>query len=127
MNEHDQQIAIAEALGIEITRFDEVVPSFKQDIPFVLFYGGKLHHTENLPDYLHDLNAMNCAERTLTDDQHINFRCVLLKLTQTKVEENEFNRGRCRCESARNFISATAAQRAEAFLRTIGKWKGQYV
>lgn len=65
------------------------------------------HQTEYPPDYLNDLNAMHEAEEKLTDSQ-----------TQKYIDElvNVTNVG------YRNYYAvyhATAAQRAEAFLRTL--------
>lgn len=58
------------------------------------------------PNYYGDLNAMHEAEETLTEvDQWILYQCHLAE-GQTKF-----------------IVHATAAQRAEAFLRTIGKWQ----
>lgn len=62
-----------------------------------------------LPDYLNDLNAMHEAEKTLTGEQYAVFARHL---------DSMLFRG-----SARDIISATAAQRAEAFLKTTGKWE----
>lgn len=68
-----------------------------------------------LPDYLNDLNAMHEVEKALTLDQrHIYYR----RLWHI-------------CDKAHRMASvgewlvptATASQRAEAYLRTIGKWK----
>ena len=60
-----------------------------------------------LPDFLHDLNAMHEAEKVLTSEQVTSYVYSL--------------------ESMNDLWStpafATAAQRAEAFLRTIGKWE----
>ena len=61
-----------------------------------------------LPDYLNDLNAMHEAEKTLTDKAHEEFRLNLYDVIG---------------DDSRLIVSSTAAQRAEAFLRTIGKWK----
>lgn len=63
---------------------------------------------EFLPDYLNDLNAMHEAEKTLTDKQYELFALHLGPLTSQRKRE---------------YISSTAAQRAEAFLKTIGKWE----
>ena len=60
-----------------------------------------------LPDYLNDLNAMHEAENVLTNEQWWLFVEFLTEIRGGGV---------ALC------ISATAAQRAEAFLRTIGKW-----
>jgi hypothetical protein len=63
-----------------------------------------------IPDYLHDLNAMNEAEEVLRDDREAAFRGWLW-LAHGQPE--------MRCA----IVHATAAQRAEAFLRTIDKWE----
>jgi hypothetical protein len=63
-----------------------------------------------IPDYCNDLNAMHEAEKALTDDQyHTGYKQTLASLVGLS--------GNMRV------MSATAAQRAEAFLRTIGKWE----
>lgn len=65
-----------------------------------------------LPDYLNDLNAMHEAEKLLTQwEELVSYHSWL---------------GYCGGNSTievHNCIHATAAQRAEAFLRTIGKWE----
>ena len=61
-----------------------------------------------LPDYLNDLNAMHEAEKTLTDDEYKQYRRILTEDTEAGRE-----------------ISATARQRAEAFLRTTGRWEDE--
>jgi hypothetical protein len=66
----------------------------------------------HVPDYLSDLNAMHEAERVLRRDQHTDY-CNLLHDMATRTE----NLGRF------GYIHTTAAQRAEAFLRTLGKWE----
>jgi hypothetical protein len=70
------------------------------------------HQTEWLPDYLADLNAMHEAEKVLTKDQ--------------LIEQAEWI-GACSNEMHIKawviLLRATAAQRAKAFLRTVGKWE----
>jgi len=61
-----------------------------------------------LPDYLNDLNAMHEAEKMLVSLQWVSYSRRLQTLCD---------------ESVTWPIHATASQRAEAFLRTIGKWK----
>jgi hypothetical protein len=61
-----------------------------------------------LPDYLNDLNAMHEAEKGLVSLQWVSYSRRLQTL----------------CDESFTWpIHATASQRAEAFLRTIGKWK----
>ncbi len=59
------------------------------------------------PDYCNDLNAMHEAEKVLTDDQREVF----------------YPRNLGAWQSPFNVIYATARQRAEAFLRVMGKWE----
>lgn len=60
------------------------------------------------PDYLNDLNAMHEAEKVLTtNDQVSNYENRLMEI----------------CGGYRRSLHSTAAQRAEAFLRTKGLWK----
>ena len=98
MNTEKQRIAIAEACGI--------VSKDKW---------GPLYHTENgfvrdCPDYLNDLNAMREAEKVFEGyGMRQSYRRNLLIACDT----NDLN----------EIISASASQRAEAFLRTIGKWE----
>jgi hypothetical protein len=61
----------------------------------------------NVPDYLNDLNAMHEAEKALS----------------LKGRNNYINRLGTTYYDSWEFCRATAAQRAEAFLRTIGKWE----
>jgi hypothetical protein len=63
------------------------------------------------PDYCNDLNAMHEAEKILSDESHADYACELVKTIRRNGEWFES-------------VSATAAQRAEAFLRTINKWEG---
>jgi hypothetical protein len=60
-----------------------------------------------IPDYLNDLNAMHEAEKALTSEQ-LEVYCNILHKPNHGVYWA---------------IHATASQRAEAFLRTIGKWE----
>lgn len=67
-----------------------------------------------LPDYLNDLNAMNEAESILNTMEHGEFREQLARLAGF----NGLN-----IDGARAYVSATATQRAEAFLRTLNLWQ----
>ena len=62
------------------------------------------------PDYLNDLNAMHEAEKALTQAQDYQYRASILNAV-------------CKDGSGMTAITAIAHQRAEAFLRTIGKWE----
>jgi hypothetical protein len=68
---------------------------------------------DSLPDYLNDLNAMHEAEETLQESQRVTYSNELYDL----AVEHQLKTGKW------SYLSMTAAQRAEAFLRTIGKWE----
>jgi hypothetical protein len=100
MTPDDQRIAIAEACGWTIS----TNPAF-----------GWLKNSEwvgevarPLPDYLNDLNAMHEAEKAFSVRQAQMYIVILRNLCVVAG---------CWPETA------TAAQRAEAFLRTVEKWK----
>ncbi len=125
MKPSEQRIAIAEACGATWGH-----PVFNHDgkwhahfaknpFEFDSSWAGKAPpiaecvHELDIPDYLKDLNAMHEAEKVLNDKQCDNYRNELDRLClsehKTVVEDRVWH--------------ATAAQRAEAFLRTLGLWK----
>jgi hypothetical protein len=95
MNPEQQRIAIAEACG-------------KWHSGWPHEYMNQADRLRHIPDYLNDLNAMHEAEKLLVRLQWVSY----LRRLQTLCDE-----------SVTWPIHATAAQRAEAFLRTIGKWE----
>ncbi len=107
MDSRAQQIAIAEACGFTC----DLWPGKKKST-----IGWKRNgvYVSVLPDYPRDLNAMAEAEKTLAEDQRREYlgwlTQVVLPLYQTEEEYHWFA------------LHATTAQRAEAFLHTIGKW-----
>jgi hypothetical protein len=62
--------------------------------------------TRRMMDFCSDLNAMHEAEAALTEDQ--------LWVMARQIEKNWEDQW---------YFRATARQRAEAFLRTLGKWE----
>ena len=98
MTEEQQRIAIAEACGWSYEKNETYAPDGA-------FWWSK---NPEFPDYLNDLNAMNEAENVLTGyPQRVTYYETLSKIVGYLAFE---------------FVRATASQRAEAFLRTIGKW-----
>jgi hypothetical protein len=63
-----------------------------------------LRFGHDIPNYCADLNAMHEAEKTVSGEQTLTY-CMMLS------------------SYLYGCVHATARQRAEAFLRTIGKWK----
>jgi len=63
----------------------------------------------SVPDYLNDLNAMHEAEKVLNQEQKEDYFFIILNFYGNWPKA----------------IQATADQRAEAFLRAVGKWEGE--
>jgi hypothetical protein len=72
---------------------------------------GRGESTVNAPNYCTDLNAMHEAEKVILP-KFSHFYANKLALI-TGVD----------CSDEPNFFCATVRQRAEAFLRTLGKWE----
>lgn len=98
MSDDEINAAIAESLGWSL-----VGTSIRAGRPPGADYVG----SEFIPNYCNDLNAMHEAEKSISKEQIDNY-CDLL-----------WPKGYGWFYA----IHTTARQRAEAFLRTIGKWK----
>jgi hypothetical protein len=105
MSPEAQRIAIAESVGIHLHDGDHAPSNYT----FVT----------DLPDYLNDLNAMHEVEKTMLNDTLtlLNYARELRYLVNS---EGSAKNERFICGD----WHATAAQRSEAYLRTIGKWEG---
>lgn len=110
MNETDQRIAIATAMRWRDVEKDPFTNGLIWGTQPISHDAGVVDR--KVPDYLNDLNAMNEAEKVLSDD-------IFEFVSQLDHYEGILKEI---CKNQRIF-SATAAQRAEAFLKTIGKWK----
>ena len=85
----------------------------------------ELHY--EIPNYHGDLNAMHEAERTLTSKQPIVYIRALVAILDHVHSNGEITLTDV-CddvEIAYHCTVATSPQRAEAFLRTVGKWNDQ--
>jgi hypothetical protein len=102
MKPEQQRIAIAEAC--EIVSRDQWGPLYKTPKGVI----------RDCPDYLNDLNAMAEAIATLGYDKQQDWLYKLSYVLGFKSRNNWV---------LSDLVNATAAQRAEAFLRTIGKWE----
>jgi hypothetical protein len=101
MTPESQRIAIAKACG-----WSEGTTGLWKDPDKSGYYA--------CPDYLNDLNAMHEAEKVLTDAQMIKFERELgVIVCKFAMQDGP----------AYKIWHATAAQRAKAFLRTLGLWK----
>lgn len=105
MTDEQINIAIAEACGWhDLSIVDKTACGLKQKVTSL---NGRY---EPIPDYANDLNAMHEAEKLLKHDvENAWLKGGYSLYVQLLPYGNE--------------ISATARQRAEAFLRTLGKWE----
>ena len=111
MSEKEINIAIAEACGWTWHGED----SWPKNPSNFYWKKGRLNY-QILPNYLNDLNAVREAEELLDDDQWLEYM-----LNLQDVLQRDPNRGKwIVCQDN---MHSTAAQRAKAFVKTIGKWK----
>lgn len=119
MNAEAQRIAIAEALGWK--RIDPFKCG-KELVDWAVWdRDGKRASllTCTLPDYLHDLGAMHEAEKMFLNNQDRGtYEFWLTDAVGVRIVAHAAPA----TGEIFKIASATAAQRAEAFLRTIGKW-----
>jgi hypothetical protein len=120
MSPEAQRIAIAGACGwIEVRAEVDWLPGELTGI-FTWPHPTKTDETKYyisrkpVPNYLYDLNAMHRAEKKLTLVQWDEYLGILYSLVQDPHI--------CSLTHAMAYVCATAAQRAEAFLRTLGLW-----
>lgn len=102
MSPEAQRIAIAEACGWRRTKEGAKSAWFN---PAARGHGRSMFRNQ-IPDYLSDLNACHEMEKGMTSGQN---QAYGLQLSR-------------QCNRV-DIWHATAAQRCEAFLRTIGKWE----
>lgn len=112
-------IAIAEALGIDTSLADVC----QCGDPIKKGWGHEGHCATPMlfiDNYHGDLNAMHEAKMTLTPKQRVEYQ-VNLCIAQGHPCESDphWRQGDC----ARRGLFATAAEEAQAFLRTVGKWE----
>jgi hypothetical protein len=125
MDKTQQRIAIAEACGWK--RWDHPDALKRKEgwiMPenFVEDPEGFQVSRHSVPDYLNDLNAMHEAEKVLDWDQKYDYGEALARMTIG----DEFDDPEGFTPNGLGYfapITASAAQRAEAFLRTLGKWE----
>lgn len=102
MDKTQQRIKIAEACGYSLT----------EDKKWFLECEDMYAPIKELPDYLNDLNAMHSAEKLLTVPRWNKYRKSLSVMFTDHPDDGYIFA-----------INATAEQRAEAFLRTLGLWE----
>jgi hypothetical protein len=107
-----QRIAIAEACGWKlVTDNPEYEPYWEDPKGNMVAVSNGVHR---FPDYLNDLNAMHEAEKVLTNQQKEKYLDILSDFTEGRRDTSYV---------WHDTVFATAAQRAEAFLKTLNLWK----
>jgi len=113
MTDEEKRVKIAEACGygpkLERWKYTDHVsgdPSYQNAL-------GRVYLLSELPDYLNSLDAMHEAEKTLSDEDHRILRTHLWQLT-TPNQTNGWD-----LKHNRDYSSATARQRCDAFLLTL--------
>ena len=110
MKPEEQRIAIAQACGWKFHPLTEHLYSEDEKVAAIMCWvrpGNDSWHTECVPDYLNDLNAMRDAEKMMDAGMLAKYTTELLKA----------------CGGPMSVHFATAAQRAEAFLKTLDLWE----
>lgn len=115
MKPEEQRIAIAKACGWQFIpayyNGEDQPPEFTTVTP-----DGK-HLCGYYPDYLNSLDAMHEAEEVLATAAHQNrYYSEIADITWSNLETGYR-------QVVFNQLTATAAQRAEAFLKTLSLWK----
>jgi hypothetical protein len=109
MTPEAQRIAIAEVCGWDVI---EVIDG----LPFGILDSRIDKSPRLVPDYLNNLNAMHEAENKLPTRLWGAYETYLREVCHIPDRENN-------TASKPHFYRATAAQRAEAFLKTLGLWE----
>ena len=111
MTPEAQRIAIAEACGWK--QFKSVSVGSNDSNTAIMGTTPDSNWVKPIPDYLNDLNAMHEAETKCLDTDSMNPISFCPYADQLQDV----------CYDKTHWWCATAAQRAEAFLKTLGLWK----
>ncbi len=117
MTDNEIRIAIAEACGWKwIASYHGYEWALKGPNGCIVrcWDGERGFANTELPDYPNDLNAMRDAEGILNTQQQVHYGEILEAITKSHRHWKHVRF---------DLAHATARQRAEAFLRTLGKWK----
>ena len=122
MSPDSQRIAIAEACGWTKCRLAIKGAGAPERGKSPYGVPPRRGYEVSLPNYTQDLNAMHEVEETLTEHEWNQMFEWLIHIRWRDANATE--RHGIGKQKALSPSRATAAQRAEAFLRTIGKWEG---
>ena len=110
MNKEKQRLSIAKAHGFTQLKLEQM-PNHSDWKGFIN------EKWKWIPKYPEDLNAMHQARKVLTKDQELDYAIQLGKLVSSHLPLNRATR------IDFNIANATAAQHAEAFLKTLRLWE----
>jgi hypothetical protein len=115
MTDEQINIAIAESLGWTNCRL--VIKGAGGGTRYPTAHGmpPNRKYEASCPNYTADLNACHEFEKTLDDDLDLDYSENLESVTGTRWGANN-------SYDMSKYRSATARQRCEAYLRTLGKW-----
>jgi hypothetical protein len=120
MSDEQINIAIAEACGWkEIQSSHAPVEFGRRPHGWKRTEHGNRTLETQIPDYCNDLNAMHEAGETLDNDFYFAVNLYHLIIPQG----DQYDDHTITWSIANKLIRATARQRAEAFLKTLGKWE----
>lgn len=121
MSPEKQRIAIAEACGWRFGVWSSLNDSVNGWYsPSGRFVG----HHGHLPDYPNDLNAIHAVEKTLESKLYrIRYIELLSGIISDSRSHDEMEADRTLGCSPFLLTTATAPQRVEAFLKTVGRWE----
>ena len=114
LTQEQKRIKIAEACGWKWeARIKGAIKVWNKP-PLMVF------HDDELPDYFNDLNAMPEAEKVKEMEFNADYVWWLGRITceSRGINPDKIDEAECRSMA----IFATAAQRAEAFGKTLGLW-----
>lgn len=128
MSDQEINTAIAEASGWKSPFQNECLREYDKEGGDVWAFCGTDKEGDRAPlsDYCRDLNAMHEALMMQTAELRIRFRKELKHIIAPETKPSKIKvSGICLMGEAEYdlWFHATARQRAEAFLRTLGKWK----
>lgn len=103
MSDKEINIAMAKACGWEVRPYSDMLVWYNPKGHACPVERG--HRNKCLPNYVNDLNVMHEAEKVMNSEQWVAYGKELSRLDVFPM------------------VHATARQRAEAFLRTLGKWE----
>lgn len=126
MDRNAQRIAIAEACGWKKVHWysDNAGPDILSGDPPPT-YKKRHKYDSAVPDYLDDLNAMHQVEMVLNREErrtYCAYLCASINEQATWMDWWSDITDTDKLDAVFAAANATAAQRAEAFLKTIGKW-----